>query len=404
MEDVPDFVQIPSNRTGKGNQRFPVRDVIHDSVSQMQLTLQPPLNVTVSPTKEISVSESSTVAMPTLAMENSTITDQRIIATLQPSSLPELVPTASIKPNVAGTELSSEKSTVPTTKPLTTLKPAAKTNLTSPMSVPKTSRPTPKNVSSGYPSSKRSHSHQLPPKDTSKPIAYYTPSTPFQQPYPVKSLRYGHDYPWDHINDVVMFKRVNTIVNVERIRISAIAARFPYRVDFYSNYLKTHTEEKRNGRNVPVYSIPPQVLKRQREGIMDGVSISPTGECDGCKRKNPIPISDTGSYIRKFVGNTEVFNIFTNGNGDVFCTSLFLAVYPNPNLPFNVTIVSVTSYSFSCYFTLVQIVFSFFLKSYLDGQDTMYLSSQQPYQIDRHYFVNWVLFIFLHELLPLSIH
>lgn len=42
--------------------------------------------------------------------------------------------------------------------------------------------------------------------------------------------------------------------------------------------------------------------------------------------------------------------------------------------------------------------------SCLDGQGTMYLSSQQPYQIDGHYFVNWVLFTFLHELLQLSIH
>ena len=40
-----------------------------------------------------------------------------------------------------------------------------------------------------------------------------------------------------------------------------------------------------------------------------------------------------------------------------FCISLFLAVYPDPNLPFNVTIVSVTSYLFHFCFILVQIVF-----------------------------------------------
>ena len=87
-----------------------------------------------------------------------------------------------------------------------------------------------------------------------------------------------------------------------------------------------------------------------------------------------------------------------------FCISLFLAVYPDPNLPFNVTIVSVTSYLFHFCFILVQIVYLFSLKSCLDGQGTMYLSSQQPYQIDGHYFVNWVLFTFLHELLQLSLH
>ena len=40
-----------------------------------------------------------------------------------------------------------------------------------------------------------------------------------------------------------------------------------------------------------------------------------------------------------------------------FCISLFLAVYPDPNLPFNVTIVSVTSYLFHFCFILVQIVY-----------------------------------------------
>ena len=54
----------------------------------------------------------------------------------------------------------------------------------------------------------------------------------------------------------------------------------------------------------------------------------------------------------------------------------------------------------------------------LQGESSVYLSggfqgfpyqqpgysSQQPYQIDGHYFVNWVLFTFLHELLQLSIH
>ena len=134
----------------------------------------------------------------------------------------------------------------------------------------------------------------------------------------MKSIRFGNDYPWDHVKDDVMYKRASTIVSVERIRISTIAARFPYRADFYANYLTTNTEEKRKGSNVPVYSIPPQVLKRQKEGIMAGVSISSKGECDGCKRKNPIMIPDTGKHIRKFIGNTEVFNIFTNGNGDIF--------------------------------------------------------------------------------------
>lgn len=403
MEGVPNSVQIPSNRTGKENQRFPVRDVIYDSVSPMSLTPQPLLSVIVSPTKEVSVSESFTVAVPTLAL-NSTSIDKRITVKLQPSSLPELVPKASVKPNVVGTEVNSDKSVVPTTKPLTTLKPETKANLTSPLSVLKTSPITPKSVSSAYPSSMRSYSHRLPPKDKARPIAYYTPSTPFQQPYPVKSIRFGNDYPWDHVKDDVMYKRASTIVSVERIRISTIAARFPYRADFYANYLTTNTEEKRKGNNVPVYSIPPQVLKRQKEGIMAGVSISSKGECDGCKRKNPIMIPDTGKHIRKFIGNTEVFNIFTNGNGDIFCISLFLAVYPDPNLPFNVTIVSVTSYLFHFCFILVQIVYLFSLKSCLDGQGTMYLSSQQPYQIDGHYFVNWVLFTFLHELLQLSIH
>ena len=317
MEDVPNFVQIPSNHTGKENQHFRVRDVIYDSVSPMPLTPQPFPSVIVSPTKGVSVSESFTVAVPTLAM-NSTSVNKRITVKLQPSSLPELVPKASVKPNVVGTEVNSDKSVVPTTKPLTTLKPETKANLTSPLSVPKTSPITPKNVSSAYSSSVRSYSHWLPPKDKPRPIAYYTPSTPFQQPYPVKSIRFGNDYPWDHVKDDVMYKRASTIVSVERARISTIAARFPYRADFYSNYLATNTEERRKGRNVPVYSIPPQVLKRQKEGIMAGVSISSKGECDGCKRKNPIVIPDTGKHIRKFIGNTEVFNIFTNGNGDVF--------------------------------------------------------------------------------------
>ena len=317
MDGVPNSVKIPSNHTGKENQRFPVRDVIYDSVSPMSLTPQPLLSVIVSPTKEVSVSESFTVAVPTLAM-NSTSIDKRITVKLQPSSLPELVPKASVKPNVVGTEVNSDKSVVPTTKPLTTLKPETKANLTSPLSVLKTSPITPKSVSSAYPSSMTSYSHRLPLKDKARPIAYYTPSTPFQQPYPVKSIRFGNDYPWDHVKDDVMYKRASTIVSVERIRISTIAARFPYRADFYANYLTTNTEEKRKGSNVPVYSIPPQVLKRQKEGIMAGVSISSKGECDGCKRKNPIMIPDTGKHIRKFIGNTEVFNIFTNGNGDIF--------------------------------------------------------------------------------------
>ena len=252
-----------------------------------------------------------------------------------------------------------------------------------------------------YPLSSRkmrnpSHFHSIP---------YYSPKTKPQRPSPVVTYRFGSDYPHDHIDDYTFRRKSAIVINEETKIIQSLAQQCPYRAEFYEHYLDNNTnQQKRSASGIPNYSIPLSVKKRQIRGLMTSVVQSPTGECDGCSRKNPISIHDTGAKIRKFVGNTEVPSIITSNNRFAFCTSSFVAVYPSAHTPFNVTVVSVTRYPMFSLSTLVQIVFFFFLKFYLDGQDTIFWSLLLNGLIDLIYLINSGLYTFLHVLLRLSIH
>ena len=102
-----------------------------------------------------------------------------------------------------------------------------------------------------------------------------------------------------------MRSRLRTLVPLERATVANLAKSQTYRRKYYESCFDSL---------VPI-STNATLRSQNFNNVFLGVKRDKQGDCEGCPLKTPVRYNVVGRHIRKFVGNTEVFDIVTNKNG-----------------------------------------------------------------------------------------
>ena len=145
-------------------------------------------------------------------------------------------------------------------------------------------------------------------------------------------------FPHDHMNNSCLNYRISTLVSIEEQVISYYSQSETYRKEFYENWFDSMVPLSENGSAA--------FLLKSHNNVYLGVKRTAKSVCEGCLRKRPIRYKKRDRQIRKFIGNQEVDDIVTESSSILVFFSIRIARYPSPDAPFEVTAITVGSYTF----------------------------------------------------------
>ena len=140
------------------------------------------------------------------------------------------------------------------------------------------------------------------------------------------------------MNNSCLNHRISTLVSIEQQVISYYSQSETYRKEFYENCFDSLVPLSENGSAA--------FLLKNHNNVYLGVKRTAEGVCEGCMRKRSIRYKQRDRQIRMFIGNQEVDDFITDNTRILVFFSVSVARYPSPDAPFEVTAVTVGSYSF----------------------------------------------------------